>query len=101
MARADTKSMTTTTEHTISLPDALGEHGVWSDAAGGFVDTQLYGQASMRESLNALIAQGEDPEDLRVLAICPEHEEQPVDTCGECLADDEDEDDDTDDEDND
>jgi hypothetical protein len=80
--------MTAMEQYSITLPTASGEHGVWSDAAGGFVDTQLYGQASMREALDALIAQGEDPEDLKVLAICPEHEEQVADTCDECLAED-------------
>lgn len=61
-----------------------GEHGVWSDAAGGFVETGLYLPSQVDEAVARLVGQGEDRDDLTVLAICPDHEERPAQQCEDC-----------------
>jgi hypothetical protein len=60
------------------------EYGIWSDASGGFIETQLWSE----EQAKARIAElgDEAPEDAQVLEICAEHEEQPARSCEECAA---------------
>lgn len=60
------------------------ECGVYSDAAGGFLETQLPSTAEAEQARHDLLAGGEDAEDLTVLWICPDHEEQPADSCEDC-----------------
>lgn len=78
------------------------EHGIWSDAAGGFIDSGLYTDVQIEQALADFIAQGEDADDLKALAFCEDHrdEEQPAIGCELCadeeVEDDEDEGDDED-----
>lgn len=62
------------------------EYGVWSDAAGGFIETGLWSDVEAQQALFAQIRAGEDPGDLDVLPVCPDHEEQPARSCEECDA---------------
>lgn len=73
---------------------ATQEFGIWSDAAGGFIETGFWSKMEAEGAMPALIAEGEDEDDLSALAICAEHEEQPADTCEECATDDDEESDD-------
>lgn len=50
------------------------EFGVWSDAAGGFIDGPLYSEAEAIESLAEFKAQGED--DAKVLEWHDEDEDE-------------------------
>jgi hypothetical protein len=61
--------------------------GVWSDLAGGNVGgAGLYMRSEAESSRNDLIAEGEDPDDLRIIPLCAEHadQEEPADGCGYC-----------------
>lgn len=76
----------------------MREFGIWSDAAGGFID---YGYATVESAQPAVedfIAAGEDADDLKVLEICQEHrdEEQPAQGCEFCNAEPDDEEDEDD-----
>ena len=62
----------------------MSDWGVWSDAAGGFIETQTWSPTAAEEARRVWIVKGEDADDLSVLPICPQHEEQPRDTCEEC-----------------
>lgn len=65
---------------------ALTEYGIWDEKAGGFIETQLYSkeQAEARFTDYADTGDKEYLDMLHVLAICPDHEEQPADSCEEC-----------------
>ncbi len=65
------------------------EFGLWTENDGGLVETQLWGQEAAEARMAELVA--EDPEnadDLSIVAVCPEHGEQPAEACEECDADD-------------
>jgi hypothetical protein len=62
------------------------EYGIWSEAAGGFIETQLHSPRAGAEARDALVEDGEERSDLKVLEICPDHEDQPKATCEECFA---------------
>lgn len=62
------------------------EYGIWSDAAGGFIETQMRSPREAAEARDALVADGEETSDLKVLEICPDHEDQPKAACEECFA---------------
>lgn len=62
--------------------------GVWSDIEGGLVVDQCWSEAEASGELAELEQAGET--DLRVAAICDDHDDQPADACGECGSDDED-----------
>src|SRR5882672_1608705 len=66
------------------------QYGAWSEGGGGFI----YAESCAMEVANyaAEILTEEDPDDtIKILVVCPDHEEQPYDTCGECFADEDDE----------
>lgn len=69
---------------------ATTELGIWSDAAGGFIDAGLYSEDEAEAAIVSLVADGETQGDLSVIEVCPEHQEQPKDGCEECAADDDD-----------
>lgn len=58
-------------------------YGIWSEAAGGFIETDLR-KSGIDASLNHWVSQGEDPEDLEAKEVCADHPEQPADACEEC-----------------
>ena len=63
----------------------ITEYGIWSDQAGGFIASQLYSEPEAdTERYSLIVHSGEEADDLKVLPICPEHEEQPADTCEGC-----------------
>lgn len=62
------------------------EYGIWSEAAGGFIETQMRSPKEAANECEALIAEGEERSDLKVLEICPDHEDQPRTSCEECFA---------------
>lgn len=64
-------------------------YGVWSDAAGGFIDTDNYSMGSAENARAYWIDQGEDSDDLTILEMCEYHEEQPRTGCEGCEYDDE------------
>lgn len=59
------------------------EYGVFNDE--GCIHSQLYSATTAEEAAAVYRAEGDDYAIAR--AICPEHEEQPADTCEECAAD--------------
>ena len=66
---------------------ARGEHGIWSQAAGGFIEVGLWGDtAELGASVSRWLGRGEHADDLTVMALCGDHEEQPLDTCEDCFA---------------
>lgn len=74
-----------------------GGYGAWSEFAGGFV---FAGDCALEVANDAAAELAEDPDDeIRILAVCDDHPEQPADGCEECNAEyDEDETDDDEDE---
>lgn len=66
------------------------EFGVWSELDGGFLVAQTWSSAEAEKEREQLITDGEDPDYLTVMDICPDHEEQPRDGCEECNAEDDD-----------
>lgn len=74
------------------------EWGVWSPESGGFVETGFWTETAAAEAARGI--QGDDP-DAEAKALCPDHEEQPLDGCEDCTAEDEepDEDEEADDDD--
>lgn len=62
----------------------MNEQGIWSDAAGGFIETGIYGDDDAAARLESWRAEGED--DAEIKAVCPDHEEQPADSCQDCYA---------------
>lgn len=67
------------------------ERGIWSAQAGGFISAQLYADSEVEQELADFIAAGEDPADLEVLEVCPDHEDEPRIGCQECDEEDRDE----------
>lgn len=60
-------------------------YGIWNENDGGFVHTR---DCALHAANDAAEFLTEDPEsDLRILAVCREHQEQPADTCEDCSAD--------------
>lgn len=69
----------------------MTDFGIWTENDGGFVETQFYSRAAAQKRIQELIAEDPDnADDLRALELCADHEEQPVDGCEECDAEDED-----------
>lgn len=68
----------------------MTEYGIWSDAAGGFVDTGLYTRTEMNKALDEHRSNGDDT--ARIRRLCPDHAdlEQPADACEDCAAEDND-----------
>lgn len=60
------------------------EFGIWSDAAGGIVESQMHSPQEAAARLAELVADGEDADDLKVVPMCEDHEEQPKYGCEEC-----------------
>jgi hypothetical protein len=61
------------------------ELGIWSGQAGGFITTQLYSQAEAETEMHSLVTQaGEEADDLSIVEMCPDHDEQPKDSCEIC-----------------
>lgn len=70
----------------------MPEFGVFSESAGGCIFAPCYSRDEAEQSRAWIILQdGEDPADLDVLELCPEHEEQPKDGCEGCADDEEEE----------
>jgi hypothetical protein len=69
----------------------MAEYGIWSQGAGGFAETQFWSAGEAETTRAALIADGEDADDLEVLPVCPDHAEQPATGCEECEDQDEEE----------
>ena len=63
----------------------MTEFGIWSDEDAGFVECQLW---SVKEGVERLIEYAAEygcvSDDLRVVEVCPDHEEQPKHGCAEC-----------------
>lgn len=62
----------------------MKEFGIFNDA--GCLEAQLYNRDEAARALLDLVAAGEPAADLRVLPVCPDHEEQPEDSCEDCEA---------------
>jgi hypothetical protein len=62
------------------------EYGVFNDE--GCLEAQSYSPEEAEERRQAYIAEGEDPEDVWVKEICPDHEGYAKDVCEECFAED-------------
>jgi hypothetical protein len=56
------------------------EYGIWSNGAGGFIETGIYDL----DEANAALDEWPPEEEAEVLEICSEHEEQPAIGCEEC-----------------
>jgi hypothetical protein len=69
----------------------MTEYGIFSEAAGGCIESGLYSVAEGEERRAKLVAEGEDAGDLAVKEMCPDHEEQPKDGCEECADEDDEE----------
>lgn len=83
------------------------QYGVWSSSEGGFISTgawspeeaaadrqaELDATARAADSTDLAADLAELAADLTVKAICSDHDEQPVDACDECSAEDDEEDD--------
>lgn len=78
----------------------MREYGIWSAAAGGFIDYGYATPEAAQPAVAALVEQDEDADDLKVLEMCQEHrdEEQPADGCESCNAESDDAEEDEDDE---
>lgn len=69
------------------------QYGVWSTFDGGFISTGAWSTSEAEADRLALIEQAapedraEAADDLRVSAICPDHDEQPADACKVCAPD--------------
>lgn len=66
----------------------MQEYGIWDDLNGGFVDAGFYSEETAQAARDELFATEHDAyedKDLKVLPICPDHDEQPRDTCEECM----------------
>lgn len=69
--------------------DETREHGIYSTPDGGFAVTQMWSREEADDEARRLVAAGEfDAGDLEILEICPDHAEQPRETCEECATDD-------------
>jgi hypothetical protein len=92
--------------HTEDLPVPRCEsgttYGAWSEGAGGFVYAPLdcaIEVANWAADELRQLAKDDDTDTIKILAICPDHEEQPKDGCEECNAEaDEEDENDTEDE---
>lgn len=74
----------------------MDEYGIWSDLAGGFIETDFHDEAGKAEAQEQIddackgFGGDLDPDEAvacSVIRICPDHEEQPADGCEECDAD--------------
>jgi hypothetical protein len=61
-------------------------YGAWSEGAGGFVYTGDCATEVANWAADELrrLAKDDDTDTIQILAICPDHEEQPKDGCEEC-----------------
>lgn len=61
-------------------------YGAWSEGAGGFVYTGDCATEVANWAADELrrLAKDDDTDTMQILAICPDHEEQPKDGCEEC-----------------
>jgi hypothetical protein len=61
------------------------EYGIFSESAGGCIYAPCYSREEAEEQRARLVAEdGEEPEDLTIEELCPDHEEQPKHGCEEC-----------------
>jgi len=59
----------------------VNELGIWSEAAGGVIEAQLYSATEALAAVGDLVAAGEEPDDLSVVGICREHGEHAASEC--------------------
>ena len=62
---------------------SYGQYGVWSEQAGGFIETGLASRQT-GAALDRHIAAGESSGDLAAYLVCPWHDEQREFDCEEC-----------------
>lgn len=66
----------------------MPEYGIFSESAGGCVYAPCYSLVEAEGEWARMVAEdGEEPEDLTVHELCPDHEEQPKHGCEECADD--------------
>jgi len=64
----------------------MTEYGIFSEAAGGCIYAPCCSTGEAETERQRLIAEdGEEPDDLTVVELCPDHEEQPKNGCEECV----------------
>lgn len=51
----------------------MDKHSIWSVAPGGFIELELYDEASTAAAVKQLVAAGEDRAVLTVPQVCPDH----------------------------
>lgn len=62
----------------------MPEYGIWSTGDAGFVERQFWSVKEGVERLVEYAAEHGADADLRVVEVCPDHEEQPKHGCEEC-----------------
>lgn len=63
----------------------MPEYGLWSTEDAGFVECQLWSEREAKKRLVEYAAEyGCHPDDLKIVEVCPDHEEQPKHGCQEC-----------------
>lgn len=60
----------------------MRQYGIWSDAAGGFVEDALYDEITKRR---ALAKHQKDDPGARVERVCDLHQDETYDGCSRCL----------------
>jgi hypothetical protein len=61
--------------------DHLIEYGIWSDQAGGMIESGLYGPDA-EIALTRWLSEGET--DVELIPVCQHHDEQPANHCELC-----------------
>ena len=67
----------------------MAEYGIFSEEAAGCIYAPCYSvQEAETERARIIAEYGDEPDDLTIEELCPNHEEQAKATCEECFTED-------------